>query len=279
MSWRKINLHRIKMILMVAFIFGGVLATAGAANATPSFGGPPFAPPGLKALVCSNGSISSGNYASITVRGTCSPATNAVIRVVGNLDVAPGATLDAQDVPSTITVGQNVTAASGSLLELGCLPGPNPNLGYPCTVDPSESSNITVNGNVVAIGAFFVALRGITVRGSVVLIGGGEHTTDGSNNWPIKLSTIGGNVIVHGATPDWVGVVANTIRGNVILTNITIDTGPTPPAENINVGSNTIGRNLICFGLAPAVNEGFGTPNVIGGKAIGQCANLQLATP
>jgi hypothetical protein len=275
MSWRKINLHRIKMVLTVAFIFGGVLATAGAANATPSFGGPPWS----TALVCNNGSISSGNYASITVRGTCSPATNAVIRVVGNLNVAPGATLDAQDVPSTITVGQNLVGAPGSLLELGCLPGPNPNLGYPCTVDPSGSSNITVGGNLVATGAYFVALRGITVRGNVVLIGGGEHTTDGSNNWPIKLSTIGGNVIVQGARPDWVGVVANTIRGNVILTNITIDTGPTPPAENINVGGNTIGQNLICFGLAPAVNEGFGTPNVIGGKAIGQCANLQFATP
>jgi hypothetical protein len=272
-------LHRIKMIFMVPFIFGGVLATAGAANATPSFGGPPYGGPGLKALFCNNGSISSGNYATIIVKGTCSPATDAVIRVFGNLDVAPNATLDAQDGPSTITVGQNVVGAPGSLLELGCLPGPNPNLGYPCTADPTGSSNITVNGNVVTTGAYFVALRGITVRGSVALIGGGEHTTDGSNNWPIKLDTIGGNVIVHGATPDWVGVVANTIRGNVILTNITIDTGPTPPAENINVGGNTIGQNLICFGLAPAVNEGFGAPNVIGGKAIGQCANLQFATP
>ena len=82
---------------------------------------------------------------------------------------------------------------------------------------------------------------------------------------------------MHGATPDWVGVVANKIRGNVILTNITIDTVTT--GEKINVATNTIGRNLICFGLAPAVNEGFGTPNVIGGKAIGQCANLQFATP
>jgi hypothetical protein len=32
----------------------------------------------------------------------------------------------------------------------------------------------------------------------------------------ISHRSIGGNVIVHGATPDWVGVVANTIRDNVI---------------------------------------------------------------
>jgi hypothetical protein len=263
-------LHRIRTILIVAFIFGGALATAGAANATPPSGRSP-------ALVCSSGSIGSGLYASITVTGTCSPAVNAVIRVVGNVFVAPGATFDAQDAPSTITVGQNITSAPGSSLELGCLPGPNPNLGYPCTVDPGESSNISVKGNVIAIGALAVALRGITVGGNVIAIQGGGHTVDGSNDWPIKLDTIGGNVIVTGATPDWIGVVHNTIGGNVILTNITIDTGPTPPAEIINVGSNAIGRNLICFGLAPAVSEGFvppGTPNVVGGKAIGQCANL-----
>jgi hypothetical protein len=263
------------MVASVAVATGLVGPTA-IASAHPSNAWP-------RAYTCTGGDFASGNltsipsgiYANITVKGACAVAPDAVITVLGNVNVAPGAVLDAQSAPSTITVRHDVTAGPGSLLGLGCLPNPvGHTTGHPCTVDPTGSSNITVNGNVVTTGAYFVALRGITVRGSVALIGGGEHTTDGSNNWPIKLDTIGGNVIVHGATPDWVGVVANTISGNVILTNITIDTGPTPPAENINVGSNTIGGNLICFGLAPAVNGGFGAPNVIGGKAIGQCANL-----
>ena len=39
---------------------------------------------------------------------------------------------------------------------------------------------------------------------------------------------------------------------------------------------NTVGRNLICMGLAPAVSGGFipGEVNVVGRKATGQCAAL-----
>src|SRR5690349_7946145 len=71
---------------------------------------------------CVGGEIPSGSYASITVTGMCSVAADAVISVVGNVNVAAGAMLDAQSAPSTITVGRNVTAAAGSLLGLGCQP-------------------------------------------------------------------------------------------------------------------------------------------------------------
>jgi hypothetical protein len=43
------------------------------------------------------------------------------------------------------------------------------------------------------------------------------------------------------------------------------------------VEANTISGNLICFGNAPVaqVNSGDGgIPNVVGGKAIGECAGL-----
>ena len=88
------------------------------------------------------------------------------------------------------------------------------------------------------------------------------------NPWPIKTNTIGGNLVVLGATPEWLGVLVNTIGGNVILGNITIAEG-----ETIDVASNTIGWNLICWNLAPAVSGGLvpGEVNVVGGKDIGQC--------
>ena len=59
----------------------------------------------------------------------------------------------------------------------------------------------------------------------------------------------------------------------MVLTNIGItDTDPNPA---IFVASNTVGRDLICWGLAPAVSGGFpGEVNVVGGRALGQCANL-----
>jgi hypothetical protein len=246
--------------LVVAIV--GVFALSGG----PAMGAPLSTP---RAYACTGGAIPSGSYASVTVTGACSVATNAVISVAGNVNVAPNAVLDAQSAPSTITVRGNVNAFSGSLLGLGCLPNPPEHqTGHPCTVDPTESSSIIINGNVTAIGANTVLLNGITVRGNVTLIGGGDQA---GNPWPIKNNTIGGNLTVTGATPEWVGVLLNKVGGNVILTNINI-----APGETIQVTLNTIRANLICSGLAPAVSGGVipGEVNVVGGHALGQCANL-----
>ena len=234
-------------------------------------GGPAMAAPSSipRAYTCTGGAIPSGNYANVTVTGACSVVPNAVISVVGNVNVAPNAVLDAQSAPSTITVRGNVNAFSGTILGLGCLPNPpGHQTGHPCTVDPTESSSITVNGNVTALDANTVLLNGITVRGNVTLIGGGEQA---GNPWPIKNNTIGGNLTVTAATPEWVGVLLNKVGGNVILTNINI-----APGETIQVTLNTIRANLICSGLAPAVSGGVipGEVNVVGGHALGQCASL-----
>ena len=262
-------------------LFGGAMMVASAAVATGLVGPTAIAsaqPVSTwpRAYTCTGGDFASGNltsipsgtYASITVRGACAVAPGAVITVLGNVSVARGAVLDAQSAPSTIRVGHDVTAAQGSVLGLGCLPNPAGHMtGHPCTVDPTGSSDITVNGNIFGAGVNTVLLNGIRVEGSVTLIGGGEQT---GNPWPIKTNTIGGNVTIVGATPEWFGLVVNKIRGNVILFDDTVATG-----ETIQVSTNTIGRNLVCWGLAPAVSGGFsGVPNVVGGQALGQCANL-----
>jgi hypothetical protein len=147
--------------------------------------------------------------------------------------------------------------------------------GHPCgtslagltlnNIDPTTAlSHITVNGNVFATDANTVWLNGITVEGNVVLIGGGDQA---GTPWPIKTNTIGGNLIVFGATPEWLGVVVNTVGGNVFLGNVTVATG-----ETIDVANNSIGWNLVCWNLAPAVSAGFiGEVNAVGGWAIGQC--------
>ena len=94
--------------------------------------------------------------------------------------------------------------------------------GHPCIVHPAKSSDITIAGNVFAVDANTVLLNGITVRGNVVLIGGGEQA---GNPWPIKTNRIGGNLIVYGATPEWLGVVINQIGGSVVLGDVTIAQG------------------------------------------------------
>ena len=273
----------------------GVLGTLVVAGALALSGGPAMAAVSWvssAAYTCTGGdfatgdltSIPSGTYASITVKGACAVAPDAVITVIGNINVAPGAVLDAQSAPSTITVRHNVTAGPGSLLGLGCLPNPpGHTTGHPCVIEPNGSSDITVKGNVTAWDANTVLLNGITVKGNVTLIGSeGTATVDERATaipWAIKDNTIGGNLIAADMTPLWIGLLDNKVGGNVILFNIHITDGLPPnndPTPTIQVASNTIGRNLICYGLAPAVAGGFipGQVNVVGGKALGQCAKL-----
>src|SRR5450631_3655839 len=238
---------------MIVALSGAMLVgTTSIASAHPSKG-PPVR------YTCAGGdlasgnfiSIPSGNYASITVTGACNIQPDAVINVAGNINVAPGAALDAQSAPSTITVRHDVTAGLGSFLGLGCQPVTSIGTmaGVPCTADPAGHTTITIKGNVTAILANTVLMRGMTVKGNVTLIGGG-----GDIPWSIK---------------------GNTIGRNATLIKITA-TDPGDPGRSVAVVENTVGRNLICAGLAPAVSGGFipGEVNHVGGKAIGQCASL-----
>jgi hypothetical protein len=221
--------------------------------------------------------IPSGDYASITVAGACDVEPDGVYSIVGNLNVLAGAVFNAQSAPSTITVGRNVTAAAGSLMGLGCQPPSyTGNSGHACYSEadpPDVRSVITVNGNVTATDANTVLLNGITVKGNVTLTGGG-----GDIPWSVKNNKISGNLTVSEVTADWFGALFNKIEGNATLTNITatdpeeVEAGGIPP---VYIVRNTIGRNLTCTGIGPALSFGFypGQVNVVGKNANGQCAN------
>ncbi len=203
-----------------------VLGTLAVAGALVLSGGPAIAGGSSthtpRAYTCAGGEIPSGTYASITVKGECSVPADAVIRVVGNVSVRAGASLDAQRAPSTITVGHNVTAASGSSLGLGCQPpsftGNSAHACYGNEDAPEVRSFITVKGNVTAVGASLVLLNGITVKGNISLLGGG-----GPIPWSVKNNEIGRNLTVIGLTTEWFGVLFNSIRGSATLLHITLD--------------------------------------------------------
>ena len=250
----------------------GALAVAGALALS---GGPAMADASgtrtPKAYTCTGGDVPSGNYASITVTGTCAVPAGAVISVAGNVNIAAGAALDAQSAPSTITVGRNVTGAPGSLVGLGCQPPSyTGNSAHECTVEPTGHSTITVNGNVTTWDAATVLLNGITVKRNVTLVGGGSQIP-----WSIKNNTIDGNLTVSGQTTDWLGVLFNQIGRSATLIKIKV-TDAHPGAPGVYIVQNTIGSNLTCFGLTPGVSGGFvpGSVNVVGRHAIGQCASL-----
>ena len=256
----------------------GSLAVA-AALALPT-GSAMAAAPGPMPYTCTGGdfasgtftSIPSGNYASITVTGVCNIEPDAVINVVGNLNVAAGAVLDGQSAPFTLTVGHNVTAAPGSLLGMGCQPTNTIGLfaGVPCAADPTGHTTITVHGNITATDANTVLLRKLTVGGNVALTGGG-----GEIPWSIKGNTIARNLTISDVTAEWLGVQFNWIARNATLTNITV-LDAEHPGGKVAVVENHVGNNLNCTGLTPGVSPGFipGEVNHVGHKATGQCAAL-----
>ncbi len=249
---------------LVAMVATG-LGTTGVASAGPANGQ-------KAAYTCTGGEIASGTYANIRVTGSCSVAADAVITVNGNISVLAGASLDAQSAPATITVGNSIRAYAGSLLGLGCQPANTIGMaaGVPCAVEPTGHTTITVGGNVTAAHANTVLIRQVTINGNVRLTGGG-----GEIPWSIKGNTIGGNLTISGVTADWLGVQFNQISRNATLTNITA-TDPGDPGRSVAVVENTVGLNLRCSGLAPAVSGGFipGEVNHVGRKATGQCASL-----
>jgi hypothetical protein len=272
-------MRRVLQVLAVS-VGTAALVVPGTAAVASAQGGPP--PP---AFTCTGGhwnpadpasstfvDIPSGTWSSITVTGVCDVPADAVVNVVGNVNLGPGAVLDAQSAPSTITVGQNVTAAAGSILGLGCQPDTE-HTRHPCVIDPGGSSVINVNGNLTATGADTVLLNGTTVNGNVTLTGGG-----GDIPWSIKWNTIGGNFTVSGVTADWFGALFNSVGRNATLTNITA-TDPEDTTPPVYVVQNTIGWNLNCMGLGPALVAGFSPLeplNTVGRNATGQCASLAV---
>ena len=263
----------------------GSLAVA-AALALPT-GSAMAAAPGPAPYTCGGGSVGGGTYARLTITGFCDVVPGAVINVVGNLTVAPGAFFDAQSSPSTITVGKNVTAGQDSIMGLGCQPfslfhpdgSPVTNSGHPCQNDPTGHSVILVKGNLAATNASLVLLNGITVNKNVALEGSGSHDLPFGipDDWSIKTNTVGGNLSATGIAVDWIGFMRNTVGKNVSLTNLTSgDPGDPSPYRAVYVVNNTVGRNLSCTGLAPYAFGGFDPTehNTVGHRATGQCVGI-----
>ncbi len=251
--------------LVVASLVAGATGLIGSTAVASASGG----------YTCTGGSIQSGTYASISVTGQCHVERNAVINVVGNINVEAGALLDAQTAPSTITVGGNVTAGSGSLLGLGCQAN-TAHAPHPCAIQADGHSVITVKGNVEAHGAFLVLLNGITVDKNVTLIGGGGGGS-GLADWAEKNDTIGGNLTIRNVTPDWLGVEFSTVGGDATLSHIwAIDPGDGGYGA-VSVVVNTITGNLRCEALGPRLSGGVinGEHNTVGGQTYGQCVGLE----
>ena len=243
---------------------------------------------GPTAGTCSNGTMAAGTYSSFRVTGICKIAFGATVTITGNLTIARGASLDDHGAEmflhGVIHVGGNVRVHRGAVLGLGYnSPGGDGTLG------PD-----TVGGNIIANHPRALQIGELTVGGNLISNGGGVASTSAADfrNFPIKDNVIHGNLVVQGWHGGWIGLIRNTVGGNVIFSkNVSgsTETGLGMDTDSSEVmGSDlsgmggpvvpqTIKGNLNFFGNVPAAQvnplDG-GAPNHVGGKGIGQCAGL-----
>jgi len=238
---------------------------------------------------CSNGTMAGGIYSSFRVTGTCNIAFGATVWINGNLKLAKGASLNDHGaemwLQGEMHIKGNVKVGRGAVLGLGWnSPGGEGTLG------PD-----TVGGNIIANHPLALQVGELTVGGNVISNGGGVLSTSQADfrNFPIKDNVIHGNLIVQGWHGGWIGLIRNTVDGNVIFSrNVSRsnpETGPGTDTDSSEVmGSDlsatggpivpqTIGGSLICHANVPAAQvnpiDG-GAPSIVGGKGIGQCAGL-----
>jgi len=225
---------------------------------------------------CSSGNIAPGVYNSLTVTGHCIIASEVTIN--GNLRVADGAWLDAAHGGTILTVNGNVSVGKGAKLELGCTFGYHPDCGF----SGGWLGHVIVNGNIVANQALTMYLDFVTIHGNVISNGGGDISlVDGPGGeglvFPIKDNVIDGNVTVHRWQGAWFGVVRNTVGGNVMVSN-TVGTrlGDHGQPDSTEIVTNRIAGNLSCQRNSPAaqIGDSGGSPNVVGGNKVGECAGL-----
>ncbi len=257
---------RLRLLLFAVGILGlSVWATSATADPTA---GPP---------ICSSaGTALSGSYPSLTVTGNAYVPAGDTLTVGRNLTLTPGSCLDAFSL-STVKVGGDVLVGRTATLALGCSPGA---LGPPIPQPPCGVTTTTdwVGGSILADRALTMYLTDVTVRGSVVSIGGGPgRTLNPYINFPIKENTIGGNLIVEGWQGAWFGVIRNHVSGNVLLfRNVGLTTGDGGTPDSTEVVSNTVGGSLICLANNPMaqVGDSGGGPNSVAGLKLGECAGL-----
>ena len=229
----------------------------------------------------------SGSHGSLTVTGACTVTDDLTIN--GNLTLADGSVLAAAG--SEVHVTGNIKVGKGAQLLLGW------------NAPEGKVGPDVVDGNIVANQPLALYIGNVTVHGNVVSNGGGS--ADRFYNFPIKDNVIDGNLVIHGWTGGWWGVIANTVGGNVDLSHnqsvvhpaddsacegtfpAGCDAAPGPDPDAAEVQSRSISDvvdnpqhisgNLICHANTPAAQvnpiDGGGA-NIVDGKAIGECSGL-----
>lgn len=242
-----------------AAAFGVVAAGASAAGGGPT--------------TCTGGTIAPGTYSSLVVAGQCAVDSGSVT-VRHNVTVLRNASLLAAFDGSNLNVGGNVEVRTNGVLVLGCNPD-----SFPCFDNPSGVTAHSIGGSLIASKALALLLHSNSIGRNLTVNGGGggvncdsQPALQGSPAYfTMEDSSVGGSASVEGLQTCWAGFFRNQVGGDARWSrNVTAD----PDGNEIQ--TNTIGGNLNCTGNSPRPQQGDsgGNPNVVGGRANGQCVDL-----
>ncbi len=222
---------------------------------------------------CTGGPLFGGTYNSVVVTGSCAVVAGSVT-ITGNLSVAPGAALYAAFDGNDVSVAGNVTVGTNGVLVLGC-----DAQAFPCLDNPTGFASATVGSNLSAYGALAEIVHNVNVTGNVTSLGGGGGVNCAGQpalfGFPAYATfehvTIGKNASISGWQSCWLGFFRNHVAGNMTFTN-----NVTADPDGNEIQTNWIGRNLTCSGNSPKPQQGdsHGLPNIVLGKALGQCSDL-----
>lgn len=225
----------------------------------------------------------------VVIKGVCAVNGGAAV-IRGDLILTPGSALNAtfalNDVAgkgtSSLTVGDDIKIGSGAVLAMGC----EPNFS-PCTDDPNAKTGGTLTGHNVVFGdvtgskALAALIHASTIFGDFTLRGGGGGVTCAvpatgvfhALGSPVfsdsEDNSIGGDIKISDLHTCWLGALRNDVRGNIVDRNNTM---ADPDANEFL--ANVVRGRIACFGNTPAVQYGdsMGSPNLVFGRAFGECA-------
>lgn len=191
----------------------------------------------------------------------------------------PGGGLNAGFGGSNITIRGNLIVSTNGLLVLGCEP-----VAFICENDPDQTvgtliTNDWVHGSLLSTGATLVVVHASHL-GSVIQSGGGGGLT--CSVFPLGPSrppaytdyednVIKADAVVVGLRTCWSGFIRDRVGASVTYS----DNELADPDAN-EVVTNVVGGDLVCTGNSPKIQVGDsgGSPNVVHGKALGQCAHI-----
>jgi hypothetical protein len=229
-------------------------------------------------VTCHGGSVAAGTYQTLRIAGICS-VDSGNVRVRGDLTIVTGGGLNAGFGGSNLTVGHDLVVKWNGLLVLGCEPE-----AFICFNDPDQvvgtlSTNDRVRGSLLATGATLVVVHHSHLGAAIQSGGGGGVTCDvfplGPSGPPAYTdyedNVIRGSASVVGVHTCWSGFIRNRVLGSVTYSGNKL----ADPDAN-EVVTNVIRHNLVCTGNSPKVQVGDsgGSPNQVGGRALGQCAHI-----